>query len=47
MRTSAPLQPFFGLLLAGLLLLCEPAAWSMVGVTGLVVCCVSFAKRFA
>lgn len=40
------LQPFFGLLLAGLLLH-EPVAWSMIGVTGLVVLCVAGAKRFA
>jgi drug/metabolite transporter (DMT)-like permease len=39
------LQPFFGLLLAGLLLR-EPVAWSMVAVTGLVVLCVAGAKRF-
>ena len=40
------LQPFFGLALAGLLL-GEPVAWSMIGVTGLVVLCVAGAKRFA
>lgn len=40
------LQPFFGLLLAGLLLH-EPVAWSMIAVTGLVVACVAGAKRFA
>jgi drug/metabolite transporter (DMT)-like permease len=40
------LQPFFGLLLAGLLLH-EPVAWSMIGVTMLVVGCVAGAKRFA
>ena len=40
------LQPFFGLLLAGLLLH-ESIAWTMVGVTGLVVLCVVGAKRFA
>lgn len=39
-------QPFFGLLLAGLLLH-EPVAWSMIAVTGLVVLCVAGAKRFA
>ena len=39
------LQPFFGLLLAGLLL-GEPVAWSMIAVTGLVVLCVAGAKRF-
>ncbi len=40
------LQPFFGLILAGLLLH-EPIAWTMVGVTALVVLCVAGAKRFA
>ena len=40
------LQPFFGLLLAGLLLH-EPIAGSMIAVTGLVVLCVAGAKRFA
>ncbi|MGR3663007.1 MAG: DMT family transporter [Paracoccaceae bacterium] len=40
------LQPFFGLVLAGLLL-GEPVAWSMILVTVLVVCCVAGAKRFA
>lgn len=40
------LQPFFGLLLAGLLL-GEPVDWSMIVVTALVVCCVAGAKRFA
>lgn len=40
------LQPFFGLLLAGLLL-GEPVDWSMMVVTALVVCCVAGAKRFA
>jgi drug/metabolite transporter (DMT)-like permease len=40
------LQPFFGLALAGLLL-GEPVAWTMIGVTGLVVLCVAGAKRFA
>jgi drug/metabolite transporter (DMT)-like permease len=39
------LQPFFGLLLAGLLLH-EPAPWSMILVTGLVVVCVGGAKRY-
>ncbi|SFV01846.1 EamA-like transporter family protein [Methylobacterium sp. 174MFSha1.1] len=39
------LQPFLGLLLAGLLL-GEPVAPSMVVVTGLVVLCVAGAKRF-
>ena len=40
------LQPFFGLALAGVLLH-EPVAWTMVAATGLVVCCVAGAKRFA
>ena len=40
------LQPFFGLLLAGLILR-EPVAWSMIAVTGFVVLCVAGAKRFA
>jgi len=40
------LQPFFGLLLAGLLLH-EPVPASMIAVTGLVVLCVAGAKRFA
>ena len=40
------LQPFFGLALAGLLL-GEPVAASMMGVTALVVLCVAGAKRFA
>ncbi len=40
------LQPFFGLLLAGLLLN-EPVAWSMVAATGIVVLSVAGAKRFA
>lgn len=40
------LQPFFGLLLAGLLLH-EAVPWSMVAVTALVVLCVVGAKRFA
>jgi drug/metabolite transporter (DMT)-like permease len=40
------LQPFFGLLLAGLLLH-EAVAWPMVAVTALVVLCVFGAKRFA
>ena len=40
------LQPFFGLMLAGLLLQ-ETVGWSMIAVTGLVVCCVAGAKRFA
>jgi drug/metabolite transporter (DMT)-like permease len=40
------LQPFFGLLLAGVLLH-EPVAWSMIAVTALVAACVAGAKRFA
>lgn len=40
------LQPFFGLLLAGLLLR-EPVAWTMIAVTALVAACVAGAKRFA
>ena len=40
------LQPFFGLLLAGLLLR-EPVALSMIAVTGLVVLCVFGARRYA
>jgi drug/metabolite transporter (DMT)-like permease len=40
------LQPFFGLLLAGLLL-GEPVAWTMIAVAGVVVLCVAGAKRFA
>ena len=40
------LQPFFGLMLAGLVLR-EPVAWSMIAVTALVVCCVAGARRFA
>ncbi len=40
------LQPFFGLILAGVLLN-EPIAWSMIGSTAVVVLCVAGAKRFA
>lgn len=40
------LQPFFGLLLAGLLLH-EPVSVSIIAVTGLVVLCLAGAKRFA
>ncbi|WP_442864905.1 DMT family transporter [Bosea sp. NBC_00550] len=40
------LQPFFGLMLAGLLLH-EPVAWTMIAATGVVVLCVAGAKRFA
>ncbi|SEQ73160.1 EamA-like transporter family protein [Faunimonas pinastri] len=39
------LQPFFGLILAGVLL-GEPVAWPMVAVTGFVVLCVAGARRF-
>lgn len=40
------LQPFFGLMLAGLVL-GEPVAASMIAVTALVVLCVAGAKKFA
>ncbi|WP_417262870.1 DMT family transporter [Celeribacter sp.] len=40
------LQPFFGLLLAALLLR-EPIAWQMVACTAITVLCVAGAKRFA
>lgn len=40
------LQPFFGLLLAGVVL-GEPVPWSMIAVTALVVACVTGAKQFA
>lgn len=40
------LQPFFGLLLAGLVLH-EPVAWTMFASTALVVLCVAGARRFA
>ena len=40
------LQPFFGLTLAGLLLH-EPVAPAMIGVTAVIVLCVAGAKRFA
>ncbi|MNY79977.1 hypothetical protein D3C86_2208440 [compost metagenome] len=40
------LQPFFGLTLAGLLLH-EPVAPGMIGVTAAIVLCVAGAKRFA
>lgn len=40
------LQPFLGLLLAGLIL-GEPIAWTMIAATGLVVLSVAGAKRFA
>src|SRR5690606_23332906 len=40
------LQPFFGLLLAALLLH-EPVAWTMIAATAVVVVCVAFARRYA
>ncbi len=40
------LQPFFGLMLASLLLN-EPVAWTMIAATGIVVLSVAGAKRFA
>jgi drug/metabolite transporter (DMT)-like permease len=40
------LQPFFGLVLASLLLH-EPVAWTMIAATSIVVLCVAGAKRFA
>ncbi|WP_062116170.1 DMT family transporter [Aureimonas sp. AU40] len=40
------LQPFLGLLLAGVLL-GEPVAWTMVAASGLVVLCAAGAKRYA
>jgi drug/metabolite transporter (DMT)-like permease len=40
------LQPFFGLVLAAVLL-GEPIAWSMIGATVIVVVCVAGARRFA
>jgi drug/metabolite transporter (DMT)-like permease len=40
------LQPFFGLMLAALLLR-EPITWTMIASTALVVVCVAGAKRFA
>lgn len=40
------LQPFFGLMLAGLLLH-ESVAWGMIASTAIVVLCVAGAKRFA
>ncbi|MCW6533279.1 DMT family transporter [Sphingomonas lycopersici] len=39
------LQPFFGLLLAGVVL-GEPVAWSMIASTAIVILCVAGAKRF-
>jgi drug/metabolite transporter (DMT)-like permease len=39
-------QPFFGLMLASLLLH-EPVVWTMIAATGIVVLCVVGAKRFA
>ncbi len=40
------LQPFFGLVLAALLLH-EPVAWTMIAATAVVVGCVAFARRYA
>jgi drug/metabolite transporter (DMT)-like permease len=40
------LQPFLGLVLAGLLL-GEPVAWTMIVATGLIIICVASARRFA
>lgn len=40
------LQPFLGLMLAGLLLH-EPVAWTMIATTGFVVLCVAAARKFA
>jgi len=40
------LQPFFGFVLAALLLH-EPVAWTMVASTAIVVLCVAGARRFA
>lgn len=40
------LQPFFGLLLAGMVL-GEPVAWPMIASTIIVILCVAGAKRFA
>ena len=40
------LQPFMGLLLAGLLLH-EPVAWTMIAAASLVVLCVAGARRYA
>lgn len=40
------MQPFFGLLLAGLVL-GEPVAWTMIASTVIVILCVAGAKRFA
>jgi drug/metabolite transporter (DMT)-like permease len=40
------LQPFFGLILAAVLLH-EPVAWTMIASTAVVVLCVAGAKRFA
>ena len=38
---------FFGLLLAGPMLLREPIAWSMVAAIGLIALCIAGTKRFA
>jgi drug/metabolite transporter (DMT)-like permease len=40
------LQPFFGFLLAAMLLN-EPVSWAMIAATGLVVLCVAGARKFA
>jgi drug/metabolite transporter (DMT)-like permease len=40
------LQPFFGFILAAILL-GEPISWSMIASTAIVVACVAGAKRFA
>ena len=40
------LQPFFGLILAAVVLH-EPIAWTMIASTAVVVVCVAGAKRFA
>jgi drug/metabolite transporter (DMT)-like permease len=40
------LQPFLGLVLAGLLLH-EPVAWTMIAATGVIVACVGFGRRYA
>jgi drug/metabolite transporter (DMT)-like permease len=39
------LQPFFGLVLAGMLL-GEPVAWTMIASAAIVILCVAGAKRF-
>lgn len=40
------LQPFFGLVLAALVLH-EPVAWTMIASTAVVILCVAGARRFA